>query len=130
MLLDSERSVDVGPLGRPSERQRQVLELHPPEPLFAPRRQSVPSPSGSATVATGNITNDELMACFEEHLATIVDAFDDADMVELSTDQLVVRPRARTSAAPPQSEIWTDCVPLLRRARPAALTIEGPPQSV
>ncbi len=45
-------------------------------------------------VATGNITNNELLASFERHLETIVSTFDDADMVELRQDQLIARPRA------------------------------------
>ena len=49
-------------------------------------------------VATGNITNNELIAAFDQHLATIVSALDEADMVELRPDQLIARPRPSTDS--------------------------------
>ncbi len=52
------------------------------------------TPDQLLIVATGNITNNELLASFEQHLETIVSTFDDADMVELAQDQLITRPRA------------------------------------
>lgn len=41
-------------------------------------------------VATGNITNRELLALFEEHLGAILDALDGADLVELAVSELTV----------------------------------------
>lgn len=41
-------------------------------------------------VATGNISNDDLLALFSEHLDAIVAALHDAGFVELRPDQLVV----------------------------------------
>ncbi len=52
------------------------------------------TPNQLLIVATGNITNNELLASFEQHLETIVSTFDDADMVELRPNQLITRPRA------------------------------------
>jgi hypothetical protein len=44
-------------------------------------------------VATGNITNDALLALFGEHLDAIVAALDEGDFVELGLDTLVVHRR-------------------------------------
>jgi predicted nuclease of predicted toxin-antitoxin system len=41
-------------------------------------------------VTTGNITNDALMALFDEHLDAIVAALGEARLVELGSDTLVV----------------------------------------
>lgn len=41
-------------------------------------------------VATGNISNDDLLALFNEHLAAIVAAFGDAALVELRSGELVI----------------------------------------
>lgn len=41
-------------------------------------------------VATGNITNDALLALFSEHLNAIADALEEANFVELGHDRLVV----------------------------------------
>jgi predicted nuclease of predicted toxin-antitoxin system len=56
------------------------------------------APRHLLVVATGNITNIELMAAFDQHLATIVSAFDEADMVEFRPDQLITRPRPTTES--------------------------------
>ena len=48
------------------------------------------SPRRLLVVATGNITNDALLALFAEHLDTVVDALDEASFVELGHDRLVV----------------------------------------
>ncbi len=56
------------------------------------------TPRQLLVVATGNITNNELMAAFNQHLATIVSAFDEADMVELRPDKLIARPRPSTES--------------------------------
>lgn len=48
------------------------------------------SPRQLLVVATGNITNDALLALFELHLGAIVAAFDEADFVELSQDALAL----------------------------------------
>lgn len=47
--------------------------------------------SCTQVVATGNITNDALLALFTEHLDAVVDALDEASFVELGHDRLVVR---------------------------------------
>lgn len=41
-------------------------------------------------VATGNISNDDLLALFSEHLAAIVAAFGEARLVELRSGELVI----------------------------------------
>lgn len=48
------------------------------------------TPKKLLIVATGNITNRELVALFEEHLGAIVAALDTADLVELGTAELIV----------------------------------------
>lgn len=44
-------------------------------------------------VATGNITNDALLALVEAHLEAIVATFDDADFLELGPEALLVHER-------------------------------------
>lgn len=44
-------------------------------------------------IATGNIANADLIALFVRHLDAIVDAFEDADHVELTADELIVHSR-------------------------------------
>ena len=51
------------------------------------------SPRRLLVVATGNITNNALLALFETHLDAIVDTLDEADYVELGPDALVVHRR-------------------------------------
>lgn len=46
------------------------------------------TPRRLLVVATGNITNDELLELFEANLATIVDALEDAAFVELGRQSL------------------------------------------
>jgi hypothetical protein len=41
-------------------------------------------------VATGNISNDDLLALFDQHLHSIVAALDEARFVELGPDRLIV----------------------------------------
>jgi hypothetical protein len=41
-------------------------------------------------VATGNITNNDLLALFDQHLDSIVAALDEARFVELGPDRLIV----------------------------------------
>lgn len=48
------------------------------------------SPRRLLVVATGNVSNDDLLALFSEHLAAFVDAFDTADLVELRRAELVI----------------------------------------
>lgn len=48
------------------------------------------SPRRLLVVATGNITNDALLALFAEHLDVIVAALDEGDFVEFGPDALVV----------------------------------------
>lgn len=48
------------------------------------------SPRRLLVVATGNITNAALLALFEAHLGTLVDALGEADFLELSADALIV----------------------------------------
>jgi hypothetical protein len=45
-------------------------------------------------VATGNITNSDLLSLFELHLETIVAGFEEADFAELSQDALALGWRA------------------------------------
>lgn len=51
------------------------------------------SPRRLLVVATGNISNPELLDLFTQHLDAIVDAFTEADFVELTAHALVVHPR-------------------------------------
>jgi predicted nuclease of predicted toxin-antitoxin system len=51
------------------------------------------SPRRLLVVATGNITNNALLALFETHLDAIVAALDEADYVELGPDALIVHRR-------------------------------------
>ena len=44
-------------------------------------------------VGTGNITNNALLALFDASLVDIVEAFEEADFIELQTDSLIVHPR-------------------------------------
>lgn len=53
----------------------------------------VASPRRLLIIATGNISNDALLALFGAHLVVIVDTFDDADFVEMSTTALTVHRR-------------------------------------
>lgn len=48
------------------------------------------SPRRLLVVATGNITNDALLALFAKHLDVIVAALDEGDFVEFGLDALVV----------------------------------------
>ena len=45
-------------------------------------------------VRTGNIRNADLLGLFEQHMPAIDEAFDEADLVELTTDELVVHKRS------------------------------------
>lgn len=47
------------------------------------------TPRRLLVVSTGNISNDDLLALFEQHLAAIVTAFGDAALVELRSGELV-----------------------------------------
>ena len=51
------------------------------------------SPRRLLVVATGNITNTELLALFQDNLDTIVDSFGEADFVELGPHTLVIHQR-------------------------------------
>ena len=51
------------------------------------------SPRRLLLVATGNITNTELLALFKDNLDTIVDSFGEADFVELGPRTLVIHQR-------------------------------------
>lgn len=50
-------------------------------------------------IATGNITNDVLLALFALHLEAIVASLDQADLVELSQDALVLGQRSEDADA-------------------------------
>jgi predicted nuclease of predicted toxin-antitoxin system len=52
------------------------------------------SPRKLLVVATGNITNDALLALFEVHVDAIVSALGEADFVELSQDALALGRRS------------------------------------
>lgn len=51
------------------------------------------SPRRLLVVATGNITNDALLALFAKHLDVIVAALDEGDFVEFGPDVLIVHRR-------------------------------------
>lgn len=51
------------------------------------------SPRRLLVVATGNITNDALLALFGNHLDAIVTMLTEADFVELGPDSLVMHRR-------------------------------------
>jgi predicted nuclease of predicted toxin-antitoxin system len=44
-------------------------------------------------VRTGNITNNALLALFDASLVDVVEAFEEADFIELQTDSLIVHLR-------------------------------------
>ncbi|WP_106298051.1 DUF5615 family PIN-like protein [Knoellia remsis] len=50
-------------------------------------------PAKLLIVATGNITNDALLALFDDALEALVDALDEYDLVELRPDALIAHPR-------------------------------------
>jgi predicted nuclease of predicted toxin-antitoxin system len=54
------------------------------------------TPAKLLVVATGNIANDTLLSHFERSLDAIVQAFQDADFVELQPNALIVHePRSK-----------------------------------
>lgn len=57
------------------------------------------TPARLLVVATGNITNDDLLGLFTTYLDSIVDAFDQSSFVELGPDNLVIH-RDRTPPSP------------------------------
>lgn len=56
------------------------------------------SPARLLVVATGNISNDDLLGLFTTYYDSIVDAFDQSSFVELGPDKLVVH---RNQVRPP-----------------------------
>lgn len=52
------------------------------------------TPRQLLVVATGNITNNELLSLFELHLEAIVSGFEEADFAELSQEALSLAHRA------------------------------------
>jgi predicted nuclease of predicted toxin-antitoxin system len=48
------------------------------------------TPRRLLVVATGNITNDDLLSLFERHLDAIVSGFEEADFAELAQDVLAL----------------------------------------
>ena len=48
------------------------------------------TPQRLLIVATGNVSNNELLDLFRLHLAQIIDAFESGDLVELRSDCLIV----------------------------------------
>ena len=48
------------------------------------------TPRQLLVVATGNITNNELLSLFELHLEAIVSGFEEADFAELAEDVLAL----------------------------------------
>jgi predicted nuclease of predicted toxin-antitoxin system len=52
------------------------------------------TPRQLLVVATGNITNNQLLSLFELHLGAVVSGFDQADFAELSQDALALGGRA------------------------------------
>ncbi len=57
------------------------------------------SPQQLLIIATGNITNNALLALFTLHLDAIVASLDQADLVELSQDALVLGQRSEDANA-------------------------------
>jgi predicted nuclease of predicted toxin-antitoxin system len=57
------------------------------------------SPRQLLIIATGNITNNALLALFTLHLDAIVASLDQADLVELSQDALVLGRRSEDANA-------------------------------
>ncbi len=55
------------------------------------------TPRQLLVVATGNITNNDLLSLFELHLEAIVTGFEEADFAELSQDALALGGRATRS---------------------------------
>lgn len=51
------------------------------------------APRRLLTVATGNISNNDLLGLFDAHLDSIESAFADADLIELTQAELVVHLR-------------------------------------
>jgi predicted nuclease of predicted toxin-antitoxin system len=51
------------------------------------------SPRRLLLVRTGNIRNADLLGLFEQHMPSIEAAFEEADLVELTTDELDVHSR-------------------------------------
>jgi len=51
------------------------------------------SPRRVLIVATGNITNTDLLRLFTSHLEAMTNALSGADLVEIGTDSMVVHPR-------------------------------------
>jgi predicted nuclease of predicted toxin-antitoxin system len=48
------------------------------------------SPARLLVVSTGNITNRDLLALFDEHLDALVDAFEGANLVQLTAGDLSI----------------------------------------
>lgn len=61
------------------------------------------SPARLLVVATGNISNDDLLDLFAAHLDAIIDAFASSSFVELGPDSLVVHADRPSSPHPPDS---------------------------
>ncbi|MGH3921789.1 MAG: DUF5615 family PIN-like protein, partial [Pseudonocardiaceae bacterium] len=57
------------------------------------------SPRRLLVVATGNITNNALLALFEAHLAAIVATLNEADFVEIGPGALIVHRRREDDPA-------------------------------
>ena len=57
------------------------------------------TPRQLLVVATGNITNDELLSLFELHLRAVVSGFEEADFAELSLKALSLGHRADRDAS-------------------------------
>jgi predicted nuclease of predicted toxin-antitoxin system len=57
------------------------------------------SPRQLLIIATGNITNNAFLALFTRHLDAIVASLDQADLVELSQDALVLGQRSEDANA-------------------------------
>lgn len=51
------------------------------------------SPRQLLIVATGNISNSALLSLFETHVDAVVSALEEADLVEMQVQSLIVHPR-------------------------------------
>lgn len=86
-LPDGNRSTD-GDIARRADAENRVVVTKDRD--FRDGHLLAGSPRRLLVVATGNITNNALMALFAANLDLIVAAFDDADFVELGPSALVV----------------------------------------
>ena len=89
-LPEGNRSTD-GDIARRADTENRVVVTKDRD--FRDGHLLTGSPRRLLVVATGNITNNALMALFAANLDILVAAFDDADFIELGPAALVVHRR-------------------------------------